>query len=90
MEGILVFLSIYIYMDNWSGILLRQRQHKTCLLGLLLIGPVSRFGLSIRLVGGWVTQSAEDVALQPCDTTLNDGYLGLVIDEGRSKVRQVS
>lgn len=24
------------------------------------------------------------------DTTLNDGYLGLVIDEGRSEVRQVS
>lgn len=24
------------------------------------------------------------------EITLNDGYLGLVIDEGRSKVRQVS
>jgi hypothetical protein len=24
------------------------------------------------------------------NTTLNDGYLGLVIDEGRSEVRQVS
>ena len=30
------------------------------------------------------------VAFPTVNTTLNDGYLGLVIDEGRSEVRKVS
>ena len=46
----------------------------------------------IRVVGLWAA-GLRGGRVQPSsrlNTTLNDGYLGLVIDEGRSEVRKVS
>ena len=55
-----------------------------------MLPPTHKYSASVGLVGGWTQWGRWMCPTSRLDTTLNDGYLGLVIDEGRSEVRQVS
>ncbi len=52
-----------------------------------MLPPTHKYSASVGLVGGWTQWGRWMCPTSRLDTTLNDGYLGLVIDEGRSEVR---